>query len=200
MNKNIPTKTKKAEKVLRTMYKTFDLGNLATTVGKNDQVGQCALQIFQAMDGSNLKGFITTSQFEHYLLTIGLGNDAGNKDAIQALILMDVQKNGIISKQDFIVFCRNSYEMHKIYKIVSTFFQFVDTSGDGFISLDEMNNALKYLNEQALDCEELKVISRISRTPNDFEIDDMTTFVCFSTQKNLVEKYRNSTSINSSSS
>lgn len=195
MNKSIPTRTKKAEKVLRKMYKTFDLGNVETTVGINDPVGQCALEIFRAMDEPNLKGYITTSQFEDYLSTIGLINDCGNKDAVQALTLMDIKNNGIISKQDFIVFCRNSYEMNKIYKIVSTFFQFVDNSGDGFISLDEMNHALKYLNEQALDFEELKLISRISRTPNQFEIDDMTTFVCFSTQKNLVEKYQNSASL-----
>ena len=125
---------------------------------------------------------------------------AGNKDAVHALTLMDIKKNGIISKQDFIVFCRNSYEMNKIYKIVSTFFQFIDTSSDGFISLDEMNHALKYLNEQALDSEELKLISRISGTPNQFEIDDMTKLVCFSTQKNLVEKYQNSASLISKAS
>ncbi len=200
MNKNIPTRTKKAEKVLRKMYQTFDSGNVETKAGKNDPVGRCALDIFRAMDASNLKGYITTSQFEDYLSTIGLINDAGNKDAVHALTLMDIKKNGIISKQDFIVFCRNSYEMNKIYKIVSTFFQFVDTSSDGFISLDEMNHALKYLNEQALDSEELKLISRISGTPNQFEIDDMTKLVCFSTQKNLVEKYQNSASLISKAS
>ena len=67
----------------------------------------------------------------------------------------------MISKQEWVVFCRLSYELQKIHDIVSTFVQCVDTSGDGYIKLKELNEALLYLSEPKLNFAEMKTIGRI---------------------------------------
>lgn len=115
--------------------------------------------------------------------------------ARKALSLLDIDNNDMISKQEWVVFCRLSYELQKIHDIVSTFFQFVDTSGDGYIQVGEVNEALNYLGEPELNFEEMKTIGRIAHSPEEFEIREMTAFVSIETLKTLVKKYHNRPSL-----
>ncbi|GFH51733.1 hypothetical protein CTEN210_08209 [Chaetoceros tenuissimus] len=180
----------RSRKVLTKLYSTMNF-ETKIEIEETDKIGQQSLQMFENMEKKHQKGYITFDDFEELLGKLGMNAKDGLFSARKALSLLDIDNNGMISKQEWVVFCRLSYELQKIHDIVSTFFQFVDTSGDRYIQVGEVNEALNYLGEPELNFGEMKTIGRIAHSPEEFEIREMTTFVSIETLKTLVKKYQN---------
>ena len=84
-------------------------------------------------------------------------------------------------------FCRGSVELGNVQELLSDFFNFVSVNGDGFIHFDELNEALNYLGKPSLTENEQKIISRISRSPDEFNVDEMIIFVSAEMLKKIVQ-------------
>lgn len=175
--------------MLTKLYNTLNFDTKGE-IEETDKIGLNSLQMFKDMEKSSEKGYITFDDFEELLAKLEMNGKDGLFSAKKALSLMDFDNNNMILMQEWVVFCRLSYELQKIHDIVSTFFQFVNTSGDGYIKLKELNEALLYLSEPKLNFAEMKTIGRISHSPEEFEIREMTTFVSIETLKTLVKKYQ----------
>ena len=190
------TNSSRSRKVLTKLYSTMNF-DTKIEIEETDKVGQNSLQMFENMEKKwkRQKGQINFDDFEEFLGELGMDGKDGLFSARKALSLLDIDNNDMISKQEWVVFCRLSYELQKIHDIVSTFFQFVDTSGDGYIQVGEVNEALNYLGEPELNFEEMKTIGRIAHSPEEFEILEMTAFVSIETLKTLVKKYHNRPSL-----
>ncbi|GFH44038.1 hypothetical protein CTEN210_00512 [Chaetoceros tenuissimus] len=180
-------KADRSKKVLTKLYKTLNFDTKVET----DKIGKNALQMFENMQKKSDKDYITFDDFEELLANLGMTGKDGLSSAKRALSLMDFDNNNMFLREEWVVFCRLSYELQKIHDIVSTFFQFVDTNGDGHIHVEDLNQALSYLSEPKLNFAEMKVIGRIANRPEEFESREMTTFVSIETLKTLVKKFQN---------
>mmetsp|Transcript_8206 Transcript_8206/g.12601 ORF Transcript_8206/g.12601 Transcript_8206/m.12601 type:complete len:698 (-) Transcript_8206:82-2175(-) len=197
LGRNVDT-DRRARKIMAKLRASFDLGKVDLSVGKEDVVGQSALNMFRKMsemNGAESSRTINSAQFGGLLDSIGMSQEPGKSNALHALSLMDLDKTDSISQEEWLVFCRNCVELHKVRDILSRCFQFVDTSGDGHIQIDELNEALDYLDEPTLSEEERKTLGRISRYPNEFDNQEMITYVVLDTLKRLVQHYHESMSV-----
>ena len=69
----------------------------------------------------------------------------GLKFAEQAFELMDFDENGTLEMMEFISFVRISNNLSPVRNNIKLFFSFVDADGNFDIDIDELNDALNYL-------------------------------------------------------
>ncbi|KAL7547223.1 hypothetical protein ACHAWF_010546 [Thalassiosira exigua] len=130
--------------------------------------------------------------FESYLSEIGFTDAAGLAVAKEVLLLFDFDRNGSFELDEFKAFCEGSVELGKVHELLKNFFDFVDNNGDGAIQFEELDQALDYLGEPGLTEEERKIIARVSKSPDEFQIEDMVIFVSAETMKKVLRDFLNS--------
>lgn len=120
-----------------------EFSSISDVLSKGDELDLDALNIFREIDEGT--GSITEQQFLDYLRRNGFNSSLGLKFVEQAFELMDFDRNGTLEMMEFIAFVRISNNLSTIRNNIKSFFSFVDADGNFDIDIDELNDALKYL-------------------------------------------------------
>ena len=132
---------RKMETVLLDVDNEFS--SMSDVLSKGDELDLDALNIFRMMDEGT--GSITKQQFLDYLRRNNFNSSLGLQFAEQAFELMDFDGNGTLEMMEFISFVRISNNLSTVRNNIKSFFSFVDADGNFDIDIDELNDALNYL-------------------------------------------------------
>jgi len=155
----------------------------------NDEIGKLALLTFQRIDIEK-QGFVSSQQFIEYLQSIDFNETSGLQFAEQAFTLMGFDNNKTLEMKEFVAFVRVSAIIGVMKDTVSTFFEFVDADGNGEIEFDELNAALSYLEQPALNEDEWRILSRVSG--GKVYVEDIVCFVTLSALKRTIDDIQDS--------
>ena len=152
-------------------------------VSEGDEVDQNAYSIFQKI---NTDGSVSKTQFVSYLKQNGLKDQSGIAFAEQAFNLMDLDGNQTLEADEFLSFSRVSFNLYSIRDKIKTFFDFVDADGNDDIDVDEINAALSYLEESALNDEQCQVLCEISGNKESVYAIDIINFVTIALLQEMI--------------
>jgi Ca2+-binding EF-hand superfamily protein len=158
---------------------------------QSDEIGRLALLTFHRIDVEN-QGFVSSKQFIEYLQSIDFNEMSGLQFVEQAFTLMDFDDNKTLEMKEFIAFVRVSAILGVMKDTVRTFFEFVDADGNGEVEFDELNAALSYLEQPALNDNECRILSRVSGGKDSFYVEDIVSFVTMSALKRTIDDIQES--------
>eukprot|EP00979_Chaetoceros_neogracilis_P010891 scaffold2612_cov267-Chaetoceros_neogracile.AAC.84 len=158
---------------------------------QSDEIGRLALLTFHRIDVEN-QGFVSSKQFKEYLQSIDFNEMSGLQFVEQAFTLMDFDDNKTLEMKEFIAFVRVSAILGVMKDTVRTFFEFVDADGNGEVEFDELNAALSYLEQPALNDNECRILSRVSGGKDSFYVEDIVSFVTMSALKRTIDDIQES--------
>ncbi|GFH55259.1 hypothetical protein CTEN210_11735 [Chaetoceros tenuissimus] len=161
--------------------------SMSDVLSKGDELDLDALNIFREIDEGT--GHISKQQFLDYLRRNSFNSSLGLKFAEQAFELMDFDGNGTLEMMEFISFVRISNNLSTVRNNIKSFFSFVDANDNFDIDIDELNDALNYLEEPALDTDEQNMLLDLSNGAECIDIVTIVNFATISALREMIEKF-----------